>query len=650
MRRHRSGKPRERRPVSDGKLATDHGPFLLWRNRHGTDNNTPHIDTVPIQQQTGQHVATLTSPTWSSASLAPPLLVDNKYLIWGMQEGKMALWTLHIQLTWTNAESADCHAPRRNIQPCYVLDIPAAAPTPWMQISQIITKQHEPPQLLGLTSAGVFCHVKLVLVNTNGSDNDIETHTEHQDDEQNSNEPDQTDALEQLVPQLQLVDTWYTNRPNTSCFGTTYSGNTILVAYQNGLLEAYREQKPLWLGNFQEYPRITSMAALRGASSTINNTSNDRSHRDEKEYMLMTLEPKDRSSAPTNSSMVEVVCVSDIPKTNSSTASDTMASTSVPAAIAPGIGTTASVVLEDYWLLSDSGPAEIMGSATLSHIYNNRLRKNGRRFQFESHWIPSQGSHAVTSLAGDKGQFLVELADGSVVFLKSSFIPSDNQPMDDKELQWGVQRQYLLPYPTIGRGIVTLSDGKDYVACVLRGGTVFMFPLDGVGPQEVDEPANHEMEGAGRVRLCPYPDDISQDSIFQHLQSFVAGNVHLSGLVGVESPTLPLLFFCWPGGAIDVYCAHLLPSSTAQRRKDLLSLMDNGAVSDLFRLLCSLSNDPDNLLSSNLWAKAQEQVMSFGRDASSLTLTDLESDILVDFVKLLLELAEPSTRLPVDLE
>ena len=132
----------------------------------------------------------------------------------------------------------------------------------------------------------------------------------------------------------------------------------------------------------------------------------------------------------------------------------------------------------------------------------------------------------------------------------------------------------------------------------------------------------------------------------QHLQAFIAGNLELPSLFE-ESSSFPLLFFCWPGGICDVYCAHLLPSLCVDT-EELNALLENETVDDLCRFLQSLSNDPDNLLSDALWAQARQEILEWKTHERAITLEDLKSSELVHFRKLLRYLADPSTADPLD--
>jgi hypothetical protein len=520
--------------------ATDHPPTVLNRN----------AKPLPAKNQTCQHLATLSTSSWSP-SIAAPVLLANKYFIWG-SEGKITLWT-HRQLA-----SAYSSRQKDALTPAFVLDVNAAS-TQWIQISPSTLPDH-PMELLCLTSAGVFFQVQV-----------------------------------QEVPtvQLKIRNSWNTDRSGTASFCQTVSG-LVVVGYQNGIIEGWRKEKRVWMGNFQSYAHPTSLVSLKTTTT--------------KEYVVVALEGRDR--LPTSAS-VEVICVSSIPE--------------MP-------GSETFVALEDFWVLSDD-PA-VTDAAAISEAYKHQTSQS-----FETHWIPSHGSNVVTILPGpnDQGaQVLVELADGSVVFLET------NHDTTTDELRWQVHEktiggQVLLSFPSIGRGIVTVH-GQRYAACSLRGGNVYLFPLlDGGSDPELAE----------QIRSCHYPDDISRDSTIHHLQSFIAGDLDLF-LVTKESVIVPLFFFCWPGGIVDVYCAHLLPEPQ-ETLKDLFDMIENGTVKDLSHLLQALTNDPDNLLADPLWAKAQAESLANG-DMSTVTVSDLESTKLTNFTRLLLTLADPSKPLPVNLD
>lgn len=453
---------------------------------------------------------------------------------------------------------------------------------------------HNSPEFLCLTSDGAFVQVKIACSTR--------------------------DAATTTPLKLEIVHSWHTKQQSgTSCFCITQSG-CIVVGYCNGQVEAWRDEKRLWTGHFEDYPTIRSMAQLpvqlppENAAAAADNATTMA------EYIVMTLEPSERTAT---ASMVEVIKLSD----------DMMKL--VPGGSSNNNNKTNTLALEDYWVVPEAGH-EILDATTLSESHR-RQQENARPFATTPHWIPSHGSHAVTGVPGTD-KLWVEVADGSIIFLEAG--------MRNDELSWGVQGrtqgQYLLGYPSIGRGVVTL-EGTLHAACALRGATVYFLSLD--------PPTAASGQG---IKSCFYPDDISIDAPLQHLQAFVAGDVTLplpsSGgdKDDNDEAKQPLLFFCWPGGIVDVYCANLLPSAatTGASVDEMAPLVANGAADELKRLLqclaCS-SSDNSQLLADPMWNDAHEEVMAWtAQNESGITLVDMESGRLDSFRKLLRRLADPS--------
>eukprot|EP00977_Amphora_coffeiformis_P007239 scaffold1569_cov171-Amphora_coffeaeformis.AAC.25 len=502
-----------------------------------------------VRHQTPQHLATLVAPI-SCSGLAGALVLENKYFVWGLAEGKIGVWTNEQFATSGTLASTSIFSP------AVILDTNAS--TQWVQISHY--KSQEKDQLgleiLCLTSGGVFFHIQF----------------------------HQTPSLK-----LEILKTWHTKRAGTACFGVTKS-HCIVIGYNNGNVEAWRKERRIWLGHFEAFPGIRSIVSIDTSSR--------------REYVLLTLDPKDHT---TTNCALEVICLTAIEENKE-------------------VDRTQPVSLEDYWVLAQAG-REVVNATILSDTY---CRETSQRFAL--HWIPSHGTQVATNLPGTGGQIMVEIADGSVVFL-------DATSGDSARLEWGINPnggQFLLSFPSVGRGVVTI-DGQAFAACALRGGTVYLFPLS---TESSSTSAND-----GEIRSMHYPDDISRDSSVQQLQHFVAADVELPA-IGEGTSSLPLLFFCWPGGITDVYCAHLLPSVDGSF-EELAPLFENGSVDDLYRLLrCLQSNDPDRLLADPLWKRALDEILATPNE-NKLTTKDFESIRYVSFQRLLRQLGDLNTQEPI---
>ena len=598
--------PRNRRNVGEEVLlhAVDDPPPVITHRQ----NTPPSL--VNIRNQTPQHLATLVAPdTWSSG-LADPIVLQEKYFLWGLADGKIGVWTCHqlfdgtitaaATATGTSSSSPSRRSYMDNVAPAFMLETNAS--TPWVQISPFptaTTSNHDPTaplELLCLTVSGVFFHLKLV--------ENFKNDSSHSADGSKDTTP--------VMPpvKLEVLKTWNTRRVGASCFYVTPQSNSvIIVGFKNGIVEAYKDQKRrLWSGHFEDYPSIRSILAIDTKAE---------------EYLLFTLEPKDFVAT---ASAIEIINLTKLQNEIGDSAEPS----------------PKSIVLEKYWVFPQAG-REVLDAAVLRERYRQatslRFGTNSNSNN-NNNWIPSHGTLVATHLPG--GQVMVEVADGSVIFIDAVEHESD-QSTKFGDLSWGVTTsttngQFLLTYPSIGRGVISIGQAE-YAACALRGGTIYLFPL----PKTEDADTTPRSEY--QIRSCCYPDDISRDAPMQHLQAFTAGNMKV-GLPAHENATgFPLLFFCWPGGIVDVYCAHLLPSAV-EDTAHLWPFIESGIADDLRRLLHSLSNDPDNLLRDAVWVDARTEVSTFPSTSSSITLEDLESNRLLNFRKLLRQLANAEHELP----
>jgi hypothetical protein len=413
----------------------------------------------------------------------------------------------------------------------------------------------------------------------------------------------------------------------------------LVVGYENGYLEGWhcdsataagahtgdKDTRLLWRGHLAGYPRVTSLADFVGDDHNDHNDTTDpkacHSH------VLVMLQPPSGDDAQstgtgttTTAACLEVL---DVTALEEGAAADRVAAD--------------DIALEDYWVLPQAG----------RELVNVRHRT-------AAVWIPSHGSHVATAVRG--GRMWVDRADGTVARLAGG-----RHTAGSGHWSWGLAdttransttnsatdttSQYLLRYPSVGRGCVTLSNDDDdhpvvYVACALRGGTVYLFPLPDT---EGGRPTTNE------VVCCAYPDDVAADQPLQHLQSFCAGNLRVSTPTEVADEnvtTLPLLCFAWPGGIVEVYCAHLLAATAVTPVPDsMTSLVENGTVEDLRRLLVSMTSTDALLLAEDddgLWALARHEIAAWKGPDQPLVTEDLTASPLVSFRALLVKLADPS--------
>jgi hypothetical protein len=217
----------------------------------------------------------------------------------------------------------------------------------------------------------------------------------------------------------------------------------------------------------------------------------------------------------------------------------------------------------------------------------------------------------------------------------------------DEGLSWGVVNpadQLLFQYPCVGLGHVSTlhsrnnGDNKTYphVACCLRGATTYLIPLN----SDEDAPENPP------ITVISYPNDIDADMGIQHLQGFTAGNLRWTDQSSPrESHTIPVLFYAWPGGIVDVYCCELLkpPKDTERYRPTLIELIQNDSAQLLKSFLSTCQEEvwrdrPEwSAARSEIVVKTEKEGMDLSRAMiiEELCLTELSS-----FRGLLLQLAD----------
>lgn len=649
------------RPVeSTAALPTGHPAVIRPPRREAALDIPPPVVRLPssavvrLRSQTPQHVATLVTSTSTSSSaglpppatsLAPPLLVDQEYLVWGLDGGQVALWSL-ADAVGSHTTASSAHRSRSSTLSSTA--VPVTSPTvvgetgataPWIQFLVVESPQAVAADnkdddtrptgataaLVGFTAAGEVYHLEIRRRVSSAKPTTTTTTTTH------------TNNSVRIV----VTSSWTTGRPGATCVCRIRKEDDrmrLVVGYENGYLEGWHcdsataagahtgdnATRLLWRGHLAGYPRVTSVSDFLGDGHNGNDTTDPTVGHS---HVLVMLQPPsgDDAQAPGPGTTTTAACleVLDVTALEEGAAADRAAAE--------------DIALEDYWVLPQAG----------RELVNVRHRT-------AAVWIPSHGSHVATAVRG--GRMWVDLADGTVARLAGG-----RHTAGSGHWSWGLAdttransttnsatdttSQYLLRYPSVGRGCVTLSNDDDdhpvvYVACALRGGTVYLFPLPDT---EGGRPTTNE------VVCCAYPDDVAADQPLQHLQSFCAGNLRVSTPTEVADEnvtTLPLLCFAWPGGIVEVYCAHLLAATTATSDPDsLTSLVENGTVEDLRRLLVSMTSTDALLLAEDddgLWALARHEISAWKGPDQPLVAEDLTASSLVSFRALLVKLADPS--------
>lgn len=433
-----------------------------------------------------------------------------------------------------------------------------------------------------------------------------------------------------------LAFSWNTARCGSTC-ATVYDNGTIILGYQSGYLEAWSLASSadnrrvvanlLWRGSFGSHSPIRSVAPMANPKGPPPSDELGEIEIASQDYLLVTLQPETRRSS---ASLLEVLNVVTIEKAWE-------ARDDAPAAAA------GEVPLEEHWVLPEAG-MEIIDASSLPVADTTESAAGGFSRRTAAQWIPSSGTDCLFLLpksADGSASVAVGLSDGTMAILSAP-----TASLDDN-LSWGVAKaadQVLFQYPCIGLGHVSIlhspnnGDSKTYhhVACCLRGATAYLIPLN----PEKDAPENPP------ITVISYPHDIDADMGIQHLQGFTAGNLRLTDQSSpMENHTIPVLFYAWPGGIVDVYCCELLdpPKDTQRYRPTLIELIQNGSAQLLKSFLSTCQEDvwrdrPDWLAARNeIIVGAEREGMDSSRP---MTIEDLCSSELSSFRGLLLKLAD----------
>jgi hypothetical protein len=281
---------------------------------------------------------------------------------------------------------------------------------------------------------------------------------------------------------------------------------------------------------------------------------------------------------------------------------------------------------------------------------------------FPAPWVPSPATNRLLDVSGalsggcsTAAACAFGLADGTVGIATASMRPSSRDTDEGEAVSWGIARrsdQLLLSYPAIGLGTVTLrsppsgsaaSSEAHYLACCLRGGTVYLVDLlPTLGDSDDSLPRR-------QLKVIAYPKDLDVDSsAVQQVQGFVAANINSRGAWCAES--VPVLVYAWPGGILDVYACELQARTGCPRRL-LEQLVENGSA-QLLRELLMESTDESLASRGELWCSAKVEVHTMFPPSTTsddletprtITAEDLGSNKLRSFRAMLLHLADPAS-------
>jgi hypothetical protein len=637
-------------------------PFGQWQPRDLVNRTPQHLTTLKAPPP-----VSLPSNAWS----APPLFLNEEYLVMGTTDGCVCIWPAEVLAgvaarrgTGTGTSSllsdpdgsAEATVNHDAVLPGAVVDTAtgpranrrssivqlAAAPLGIKLVPEVDASLSEDSGEATTLNDGTTAHVRTV-----------------------DETPLAMPATHQVVAVTVLGDvhvisisatgtaslafSWNTARCGITC-ATVYDNGNIILGYQSGYLEAWslagddndtrKSQnrrvvaKLVFRGSFGNHSPIRSVAPM---TSSMDQPNKESGKSESQEYLVVTLQPETRRSSASLLEVINIVSVEKAWQVREDKWQVREDNTSV-----------VEVSLEEHWVLPEAG-MEIIDASSLPLADTVAGAAGGFTRRTAAQWLPSSGTDCLCLLpknADGSASVAVGLSDGTMGILSAPTVSKD------ESLSWGVAKaadQVLFQYPAVGLGHVNTvhsssrqsGDKKTHphVACCLRGATTYLIPLN----SDDDAPENPP------VTVISYPNDIDADMGIQHLQGFTAGNLRLSDqssstAAPLESHTIPVLFYAWPGGVVDVYCCELLkpPTETEHYRPILIELIQNGSVQLLQSFLSTCQEDvwrdrPE-------WSAARNEIVGTGEEgmdpSRTMTISKLCSSEFRSFRGLLLQVAD----------
>ena len=308
---------------------------------------------------------------------------------------------------------------------------------------------------------------------------------------------------------------------------------------------------------------------------------------------------EDDSDQPT-SSMVQFLDLQRI-------VSDSMDGTSAPAipsprtttgettgkALAAGIGAKTMISLLDYAVIHSPSMDLIDSSTAIFENQDGRLPKPSRTMDVRgadltTMILPSSlstgddsnmnidgGRDHAEGQQGRKQQEGVKvgvmLPDGTAAILSSTNVSNGNDDHSFVGLH-NEYHQFLLPFPAIGTGTVTIRtrnissesndvDQQQFLVCCVRGGTCYLLPTSSIHNDQRTSPSIIKRRIRRPIHAYAFPHDVDTDLASIYVQSFTAGSL----VIDSSESKVPVMLFSSPGGTVDIYSCDLLPKLSSTR-------------------------------------------------------------------------------------
>lgn len=155
----------------------------------------------------------------------------------------------------------------------------------------------------------------------------------------------------------------------------------------------------------------------------------------------------------------------------------------------------------------------------------------------------------------------------------------------------------MLSQKSIGLGTIK-SENERYIACCLRGGTIYLVPVvEGIDPRK-------------DIMMYATPVDSADCGAVRYVHNFIAGLAQVKPWQGKREEDNSSSMKCaamigWSGGKIDVY-----EMNTAETNDNCLlnKLTERGTTSKMVEMIMNM-DESHHQLKSSLWKQAWDECM-----------------------------------------
>ena len=173
-------------------------------------------------------------------------------------------------------------------------------------------------------------------------------------------------------------------------------------------------------------------------------------------------------------------------------------------------------------------------------------------------------------------------------------------------------------------GLGTIKSGKKrYVACCLRGGTIYLVPVvEGTNPRK-------------DILMYATPVDLADCGAVRYVQNFAAGMAQVTSWQDNDNSSSMkcAALIGWSGGKVDVY-----EMKTEEPGDNMLlnKLAERGAMSKFVEMIMTMDENHNQLKSSTLWKQAWDECSKANEVDSAVDRIRNPNDHTLEGTRLLL--------------